>query len=84
MEYIFAFIIFVIIINLLGLLFSFLWPAIVVLVIVAAIANLIAYRKRKKNGYYYSETTYYDNRSREQDSDIIDVEYTESDVDEDR
>ena len=34
MEFIFAFIIFVIIINLIGLLFSFLWPAIVVMVIV--------------------------------------------------
>lgn len=84
MEYIFAFIIFLILINLLGLVFSFLWPVIAVLVIVAAVVNIIAYYKRKKNGYYYSKTTYYSNQNREQDSDIIDVEYTECDIDEDR
>ena len=76
--------IFVIIINLIGLLFSFLWPAIVVLVIVVGVMNFLAYRKRKNNGYYYSETTYYDNRNRKQDCDIIDVEYTETEIDEDR
>lgn len=81
MELLFAFIIFVIIINILGLLFSFLWPLIVVLVIAAAIINLWAYYRRKKNGYYHSETTYYQNNRYEQDSDIIDVEYTESDID---
>lgn len=84
MEFIFAFIIFVIIINIIGLLFSFLWPLIVVLVIVAAIVNLIAYFKQKKNGYYRSETTYYKHNGYEQDSNVIDVEYTESDIDEDR
>lgn len=84
MEFIFAFIIFVIIVNIIGLLFSVLWPLIVVLVIAAAVVNLLAYYKRKKSGYYHSETTYYRNNNYEQDSNIIDVEYTESDIDEDR
>ncbi len=83
MEFIIAFVIFVIVINIIGLLFSFLWPAIVVLVIVAAIANVIAYHKQRKNGYYQSDDSYRSNQRYEQD-DIIDVEYTESDVDEDR
>ena len=42
MEFIFAFIIFVIIVNIIGLLFSVLWPLIVILVIAAAIVNLLA------------------------------------------
>lgn len=52
--------------------------------IVVGVMNFLAYRKRKNNGYYYSETTYYDNRNRKQDCDIIDVEYTETEIDEDR
>ena len=84
MEFIFAFIIFVIIVNIIGLLFSVLWPLIVILVIAAAIVNLLAYYRRKKSGYYHSETTYYGRNHCEQNSDIIDVEYTESEIDEDR
>ena len=66
MEFIFAFIIFVIIVNIIGLLFSVLWPLIVILVIAAAIVNLLAYYRRKKSGYYHSETTYYGSNHCEQ------------------
>lgn len=84
MEFLLAFIIFVIIINIIGFLFSFLWPAIVLLVLVVAVIDFFAYRKQKKNGYYRSQTTYYKSDNYDQDSNIIDVEYTECDIDEDR
>ncbi len=48
MQYIIAFVIFAIVIYIIGVIFSFLWPFLVALIIVAAIGNLLAYRRKKK------------------------------------
>lgn len=90
MQYVFAFIIFLIIINVLGFLFSFLWPFIVALVIVVAVLNLLAYHKRKKamEDFYqdvedFQNQSYYNSKDDHQD-DVIDVEFSEEDIDEER
>ncbi len=90
MQYVIAFIIFLLVIYIIGILFSFLWPLLVLLVLIAAVLNLIAYYKRNKAAeqfYKKAENSgdydFFQNNSRSDDS-VIDVEYTETDVDEDR
>lgn len=84
MGYIIAFLIFILIISFIGFLFSFLWPLIIIFVILAAIGNFRSYKKRKNTyqQFYGSEST----QEREEDSilqndDIIDVEFSEQEVD---
>lgn len=94
MQFIIAFLIFFIIINIIGFIFSFLWPIILVLIVVVAVMNMIAYQKRKKamKEFYQDvnetfQSTGYDRFHQHSDSssdDIIDVEFTETDADEDR
>ncbi len=93
MQYIIAFIIFLVVIYIIGVIFSFLWPLLVALIVVAAIGNLIAYQRRKKAFKDLYENT----ESFQQDSfahtsrgtqstndDVIDVEFTETSVDDER
>lgn len=97
MQFILAFIIFFVIINIIGFVFSFLWPLIVALVVVVAILNLLAYRRRKKAmEEFYQDVEHYENqqygdffndgpsRQTSNNDDVIDVEFTESDIDDER
>ncbi len=93
MQYIIAFVIFAIVIYIIGVIFSFLWPFLVALIIVAAIGNLLAYRRKKKawkdlyeNTESFQQNSYGDpyQGSQSTNDDIIDVEYTETSIDEDR
>lgn len=93
MQYVLAFVIFVIVIYVIGVLFSFLWPLLVALVIIAALGNLIAYHRRKKAWKDLYENTEpfrqnsYDHPyqgTRSGNDDVIDVEYSETTVDDDK
>lgn len=92
MQYVIAFIIFLLAMYIIGMLFSFLWPVLVLIVLVVAILNLIAYYKRNKAAEQFfkqaEQSDEYDffqrSHTHGSDEEIIDVEYTESDVDEDR
>ena len=93
MQYIIAFVIFAIVIYIIGVIFSFLWPFLVALIIVAAICNLLAYRRKKQawkdlyeNTESFQQNSYGDpyQGSQSTNDDIIDVEYTETSIDEDR
>lgn len=95
MQFIIAFFIFLIVINIIGFIFSFLWPVILALIVVVAILNFIAYRKRKKameefyndvNEAYREQNDYdfFDRNQTASSDDVIDVEFTETDADEDR
>ena len=86
MQYVIAFIIFLLVVYIIGILFSFLWPLLVLLVLAAAVLNLIAYYKRNK-----AAEEFYKNAESNVDYDFFqnkgtrnDVEYTETSVDEDR
>lgn len=91
MQYVIAFLIFLLAMYIIGVLFSFLWPLLVLLVLVVAILNLIAYYKRNKaaeqffkNADNSGEYDFFQNKNSRSDDQVIDVEYTETDVDEDR
>ena len=91
MQYVIAFIIFLLVVYIFGILFSFLWPLLVLLVLAAAVLNLIAYYKRNKAAeefYKNAESNvdydFFQNRATRNDDQVIDVEYTETSVDEDR
>lgn len=91
MQYVIAFLIFLLAMYIIGVLFSFLWPLLVLLVLVVAILNLIAYYKRNKaaeqffkNADNSGEYDFFQNKNTRSDDQVIDVEYTETDVDEDR
>lgn len=90
MGYIVAFLIFLLIINLLGFLFSIALPLIFVVVVVVAVLNLLGYNKRKKDyqKYHEDDKQFYrqDQHEKKQNNtsydDVIDVEFSETDIDE--
>ena len=93
MQFLFAFIIFAIVIYILGVLFSFLWPLFMALVVIAAIANLIAYYRHRttwRNLYEQTQsfhddaTDRYGKGEQQGQDDIIDVEYSETRIDDER
>lgn len=91
MQYVIAFIIFLLVVNVIGFLFSFLWPLLVLLVLAVGVLNLIAYYKRGKAEKQFfqdvkssAEYDFFQNKNSCSDDTVIDVEYTETDVDEDR
>lgn len=90
MGYIVAFLIFLLIINLLGFLFSIALPLIFVVVVMVAVLNLLGYNKRKKDyqKYHEDDKQFYrqDQHENKQNNtsydDVIDVEFSETDIDE--
>lgn len=86
MGYIFAFLIFLVIIYIIGAIFSFLWPLILVAIVFALMGNILAYRKRKKQfeEFYndsYESQHYTNPTSSSSSDDVIDVEFSEQEVD---
>lgn len=86
MGYILAFLIFLAVVYVIGVIFSFLWPIIAVLIIVALVGNIAAYHKRKKQyeEFYqdsFSQSYQQDTSSSVSNDDIIDVEFSEQEVD---
>lgn len=90
MGYIVAFLIFLLIINLLGFLFSIALPLIFVVVVVVAVLNLLGYNKRKKDyqkyhedeKQFYRQDQYENKQNNTSYDDVIDVEFSETDIDE--
>lgn len=85
MGYIVAFFIFFIVVYVIGVIFSFLWPIIFALILVAVIGNILAYQKRKKQfKEFYKDPYSAQSYTREDTStkeDVIDVEFSEQEVD---
>lgn len=86
MGYIFSFLIFLVIIYIIGAIFSFLWPLILVAIVFALMGNILAYRKRKKQfeEFYndsYESQHYTNPTSSSSSDDVIDVEFSEQEVD---
>lgn len=86
MGYIFAFLIFLVIIYIIGAIFSFLWPLILVAIVFALMGNILAYRKRKKQfeEFYndsYESQHYTNPTSSSSSDDVIDVEFSEQEID---
>lgn len=87
MGYIVAFLIFLVVVNIIGLIFSFLWPFILALILLVLIGNVLAYHKRKKQyEEFYKDRfssqafTKTDTTSSSSD-DVIDVEFSEQEID---
>lgn len=86
MGYLIAFLVFLLIISIIGFIFSILWPILVLIVIVVAVSNIFSYRKRKERFSSYTQNTYQDTYNEQSnslhDDDVIDVEFSEEDINE--